>query len=98
MPIHVETGRHYGKPRDERTGLICNNGEVEDEIHVLFKCKAYRPVRTILFDQAASLDAGFNEFTEIDKLSFMLTQENMLRKMAHYLKEVLSIRQNQLTM
>ena len=45
--LEIEKGRHKGgKTRTEdRICTFCNNGEVEDEEHFLFKCDTYTPLR-----------------------------------------------------
>lgn len=45
-------------PRNQRTCLLCSSGQIEDELHVLMECRAYRHLRAntewkFLFDVAA---------------------------------------------
>ncbi len=35
LPLHIETGRFRDERIDERVCLLCNSGEVENEIHFL---------------------------------------------------------------
>ena len=72
---------------------MCNNGEVEDEVHVLFKCEAYCQIRSNLFGFATDLEADFKELTETDKVRLLVSHPNILRKTSNFLKEVLAIRQ-----
>ena len=37
LPIHIETGRYNGLDRNMRVCLVCNNGYIEDEYHVMFQ-------------------------------------------------------------
>ena len=37
--LKIETGRYEGLPLAERTCTFCMNGELDDEIHLLLKCK-----------------------------------------------------------
>ena len=47
--LEVEKGRHkpanLRKRRDERLCIYCNNGEVEDEKHFLYRCTLYSEIR-----------------------------------------------------
>lgn len=42
--LSVESGRHYGIPRDQRICPICNT-EVENEHHAIFICVLYTEIR-----------------------------------------------------
>ncbi len=48
LPLRIETGRYSNLNVAERTCLICNSGEVEDENHFLFDCAHYVDEREIL--------------------------------------------------
>ena len=41
LPIHIETGRYNGLDRNMRACLVCNNGDIEDEYHVMFHCSIH---------------------------------------------------------
>ena len=47
LPIEIEVGRYRHKPVEER---FCyhRKGEIEEELHFLFSCKAYRNLRNNL--------------------------------------------------
>ena len=45
--LQIETGRYNRTPREERLCSLC--GVVEDEQHVLFRCRAYNSIRTQFF-------------------------------------------------
>jgi hypothetical protein len=45
--LQIELGRYQGIPRHQRLCQQCSSGEVEDEIHFLFKCSKYEPDRKI---------------------------------------------------
>ena len=46
-PLRIETGRYENVgdrkciPANERTCLVCNSGDIEDEFHFLLKCPEY---------------------------------------------------------
>ena len=88
FPINVETGRYSGKPRHKRKYLMCQDDLVEDEMHVLFKCKAYEQSRTNLFAQDLNIDLAFNWLCDERKLSFLVNQKNIIRMLSNFLKHI----------
>ena len=56
--LHIETGRHCRPklPREERLCLICNKGNIEDEIHFLFLCPKYTEERVYFFNNILQED------------------------------------------
>ena len=52
--LSIETGRHCKppKPLEDRTCPLCNSQSLEDEIHFLIHCSAYRQLRSTLFEVA----------------------------------------------
>ena len=49
LPIEIELGRFRNKRPGERLCILCNNGEIEDEIHFLLRCEHYMQFRNFLF-------------------------------------------------
>ena len=43
--LFVETGRHRQIPRQDRTCILCNIDDVEDEYHVILICPFYNNIR-----------------------------------------------------
>jgi hypothetical protein len=39
LPIRVNTGRYEHLPKDERTCTYCDDGTIDDEYHLIVKCK-----------------------------------------------------------
>ena len=79
LPLRIETGRFHlirdkqtNKLRklsiEERTCLICNSGEIEDEIHFLCNCKAYEHLRNKLFKTVLLKCCDFLSLTDDEKL------------------------------
>ena len=48
LPIREETGRYNSINREERLCLVCNNGDVEDEHHIMFYCIVHSEIRSVL--------------------------------------------------
>ena len=59
--LRIETGRYAITNRDrplelnERTCLICLNGEIEDETHFVMNCSVYDDLRVKMFDAVSSV-------------------------------------------
>ena len=51
LPLAIETGRFYGTPEEDRLCLLCDLGEVENEIHFVFHCPMYDDLRHDLFEK-----------------------------------------------
>ena len=95
LPLRIETGRWYrGIEVNERICEICNNGDIEDEVHFLIKCNAYSNIRRLLFDKCISKEVEFQNFDDIDKLIFITN--NMERDLANYLASSWNVRRNYL--
>ena len=43
--LHIETGRHNGTQREDRTCTLCNSNLIEDETHVIITCPMYNDIR-----------------------------------------------------
>ena len=93
LPINIETGRYSGLPRDERFCPLCSNNEVESEAHVMLYCPLYDVPRANLFSHAQSICDRFDALSEISKIGFLTNHINMVRKTAHYISEMLKIRE-----
>ena len=90
-PIRIETGRYERLSVDERICPLCRNG-IEDEKHVLIHCPAYNCIRTELFEKAALVNNGFQNFTDDNKLNFVLSNSDMVRQTAKSCYPILDAR------
>ena len=59
LPLHVETGRFYNTPYDDRKCTLCNLNEVEDEVHFVFKCPIYVVHRTQFYNEITTKVPNF---------------------------------------
>ena len=94
FPIRIETGRYNGLDRKDRLCLVCKDGNIEDESHVMFQCKAHIEAREILFNEACKIHSQFLNLTEIQKIEFLTSNMHIIRKTAHILIKMLSKRQS----
>ena len=93
LAIRVETGRYNSINREERLCLGCNNEDVEDEHHVMFYCIVHSEIRSGLLDKARETKPNFMNFNDDEKLKFLSTNKNIVRKTAMYIHEMLNKRQ-----
>ena len=57
--LEIEKGRHLGIPRHERHCTLCNNDQVEDEIHFTLRCPMYDDLRYPLIQMSMSFFENF---------------------------------------
>lgn len=74
--LQIELGRYQGIPRHQRLCQQCSSGEVEDEIHFLFKCSKYEPDRKELIDIILTSCPNFNSLNDVKKLEWICNCEN----------------------
>ena len=94
-PLRLETGRYErGRiPVEERICLLCDCNEVESEAHVILKCPLYQDLRVELFATAEDVNVLFNELLDNEKVSFLLSNTNIVKKTARVLHSILQRRQ-----
>ena len=87
----IERGRHKGFPRVNRVCILCQNMEVEDEIHFIIKCSFYDYLRNPIFQ----LDhLQYPNFTE---LKVILHSEDLLKTAAFCLNRIYNRESRMLT-
>ena len=59
LPLQVEVGRFRGVQYQDRLCLVCGDGNVEDEYHLLCVCNKYKDLRTEMFNKVDALCPGF---------------------------------------
>ena len=94
-PLRLETGRYErGRlPVEERICLLCNCNEIESEIHVITRCPLYDDLRRELYTAAEDVNGLFNELLDADKVLFLLSNDNIVKKTARILHCILLRRQ-----
>ena len=92
-PINLELMR-YGsvkKTVEERTCISCND-KVESEIHVLTQCPLYDDIRKTLFHQLEVCSAEIIHMDDNEKLIFLMSNGEHVRKIAKALCEIIERR------
>jgi hypothetical protein len=74
LPLAIETGRWRNKQRKNRVCTLCSNGEVEDEIHFLFRCQIYQSERTLFFNRLTDIIENFEDLTMSEKLKIIMSE------------------------
>ena len=74
LPLAIETGRWRNKQRKNRVCTLCSNGEVEDEIHFLFRCQIYQSKRTLFFNRLTDIIENFEDLTMSEKLKIIMSE------------------------
>ena len=92
-PLRIETGRYEQLEVNDRKCPFCIQN-VETELHALLKCKEYVDIRNILFEKASSIESNFRNFTDIEKLKFLFSNEKMIRSSAKTCFNILQKRNN----
>jgi hypothetical protein len=67
--LKIEKGRHARIPLTQRLCITCSEGEVEDEIHFMWKCKKYEDIRLDLSEHFNKKSHNFPQLNEKNKLS-----------------------------
>ncbi len=77
--IWVSHQSSYTKtPEDERLCVLCQLNEIESEEHVLIPCPLYCDIRNDLFHGSTNIYDNFNDLNDTDKLSFILSNVNIV--------------------
>ena len=69
--LETETGRYKKKMLEQKPCKICNDDFVEDEMHFLMTCKAYRDERSEDFEKLNALIVPFHSHTIKNKFLFL---------------------------
>ena len=93
LHLRIETARFVRPkiPPEERTCLICNNGEVEDETHFLLTCSKFEQHRQILFNKITDINS-FLAYNASEKIKFLVNDPNMVKPTAKFIVDAFEYR------
>jgi len=94
LPLRLETGRYRGEKEEDRLCVLCDNKEIENEIHFLLKCRMYESERCILFEKVNDRHDGFNNLNDNDKVNVLMTK--FIRLTGKFINESYTKRRNAL--
>ena len=89
LPLELETGRYQGVPEEERYCRVCGSGEVETEIHFIFRCPKLTDSRKHVLDLLHSVK-GLK--TYMKKLKYLVSEE-VIKQFAEALEILFNARQ-----
>ena len=71
---------------------MCNLNEVEDECHAITRCPLYQDLREDLFTRVSEVNTNFNQMSDVQKMSFLLGDEGIVKIVAKTLYHILTRR------
>ena len=89
--LMIEKGRHLHINKNERFCKFCPNN-IEDEIHFLIICKAFKTHRKELFQIAYTHNKQFYTFDNKSQFTVLLNTPGVIKSTAKYLYRTLEIR------
>ena len=75
LPLNIETGRYRNVSLPDRLCTLCDDSEVEDEIHFLCVCKFYSEYRSDMYNAVTRYYADFNHLDQFDKCVYLIANE-----------------------
>ena len=69
--LSIETGRFTNVLLENRTCILCNNEEIEDEIHFLCVCPQLELIRQKYYETYNNLKSGFSNLNNESKFLYM---------------------------
>ena len=82
LPLAIETGRYTNTPPERRICRMCNDDEIENELHFLFICDRFTDIR--LQHLGNILNDNVN-IPYIDTLSIILSNISTTKSLAKYI-------------
>ena len=72
LPLAIESGRYYRIPMENRFCKLCQNKNIEDEIHFLCCCKHFDHERVLFFTKLAEKGNNILEMSDNEKFVFIM--------------------------
>ena len=90
LPLHVETGRYYRTPLEQRVCKICQTDEIEDEYHFICICSIYSTERNLFFNQITQCHHNFETLDLEEKMNIIMNFN--VKKLALYVEKIWNLR------
>ena len=81
--LEIEKGRYLGQEVKDRICKICKN-EIEDEFHLLIRCKNYDEDRRKYFEKLKKEYKNFEQISDENKFIWLMSSEDKLVLMSLY--------------
>ena len=91
LQLMIETGRYRSLQIDERTCILCQNGEVETECHFLFDCVILSNIRREFYSKIIEKYPGFITENNERKLKVIM-KNNVINHTARFIKMAFELR------
>lgn len=91
LQLMIETGRYRSLQIDERTCILCQNGEVETECHFLFNCIILSNIRREFYSKIIEKYPGFITENNERKLKVIM-KNNVINHTARFIKMAFELR------
>ena len=95
LPLSIETGRYLNIPENFRICLLCDEDEIETEVHFLLYCSKYATERQRFMVKVFSEFPQFDNLAADEKLVVLMT-EKLIKLTASFIWECLEIRRHTL--
>ena len=101
LPLRIETGRYSSNKKfgnnkklsiNERICQMCDNKEIENEIHFTCKCPCYDNIRKYMFDNYKKSHSGFMNKSDNEKFIYLMSHPN--KSLANFIVKSWGIRKN----
>ena len=93
-PLELERGRYKGIKVEDRLCKMCDINEVEDECHTLIRCDLFSDIRSELFTKCEEVNCFFPFLDDIEKMKFILSNEDIIKNTARACKSILNRRKH----
>ena len=90
-PLKIETGRYEQLAISDRVCFHCTS-KVEDESHVLINCPLYSTLRQKLIEKSIEIDPRFSDFTDSQKIVFIMSNDKIINICAKTCNDILTER------
>ena len=91
--LNIEKGRYKNIPENERTCPYCPES-VENEEHFLIYCIKYSEQRSDLYTCVNQMSKSFNNLSNNDKLTYIMSNEDslLIEALAKFINKSMEIR------
>ena len=89
--LMIEKGRYMNIDREQRFCPLCTDS-IEDEIHFLIECEAYKEKREKLFTDIQKDNSNFLLKNNLEKTKFLLSNKSVVRITSRFVNECTQLR------
>ena len=94
LPLNIETGRFRNIKLEDRICTLCDQQEVESELHFLFECSCYNHLRQPWLQNICNSHMLFRDMSTKEKLCILFDKSH--RSTAKFILNCFNHRKDQL--